>query len=234
MFLLARLSRSSPIRSSSRTRQYFLDLKKLYRSTTSTPFMASDLRSPSPRTCFVFDKDQSTKLLIQMVYDIPSTKSRRKFNMLRSVDDSLAQTIRRLTANIEQATKKENRSLKRRAKAKTNLPLEAEQPALLIQLLDEQQQPVDEKQTNQQAWLHGRQLLINEQMYNIVYNAPGEIDRLRDLSMLIEWFSDRQIPFSRGDHDQHSEHGTGGDRLRRLGTFSLRLVRGRGTEDRRE
>lgn len=176
MLLLARLCRqSSSIRCSSSTRQYFLALKQFYRSTSSPVFMASDSVS-SRRTCFVFDKDDSTKILIQMIYEIPSTNVRRKFNMLRSVDDSLSQTIRRLTANIERAAKKESKTAKRRSKQQTDLPLEQkQQSSIVIKVLDEQQQPIDETQTNQHAWTHGRHLLINEQTYNIVYNAPGNI-----------------------------------------------------------
>ncbi|CAF2911535.1 unnamed protein product [Rotaria sp. Silwood2] len=59
------------------------------------------------RTCFVFDKDDSTKILIQIVYEIPSTNISRQFNLLRSIDESVSQTIHRLTTNIERAIIKE-------------------------------------------------------------------------------------------------------------------------------
>ena len=163
MFLLARLFNIHPIRHSSRT-QFFADLKKFYRSTTSNLSMAS-----SNQTCFVFDKDETTKILIQMVYEIPSkTTTRRKFNLLRSVDESVSLTIRRLTANIERATKKENKTNKRK-KQQIDTPSQT----VIIQLLDSNNQPIDESQTNKQAWLNCRTLLINEQSYNIEYNAPG-------------------------------------------------------------
>ncbi len=165
MLLLARLFNIHSIRHSSSTREFFANLKKLYRSTTADLFMASN-----HRTCFVFDKDESTKILIQMVYEIPSTKTRRKFNLLRSVDESLSQTIRRLTANIEQAAKKTN---KRREKKQINVTSHAEQSAIIIQLLDSNNQPIDENQTNKHAWLNCRKLLINEQSYDVEYNAPG-------------------------------------------------------------
>jgi hypothetical protein len=167
MLLLARLFHIHSIRHSSSTRDFFANLKKLYRSTTSDLFMASN-----HRTCFVFDKDESTKILIQMVYEIPSTKTRRKFNLLRSVDESLSQTIRRLTANIEQAAKKTN---KRREKKQINGASHAEQSVIIIQLLDSNNQPIDESQTNKYAWLNCRKLLINEQSYDVEYNAPGRI-----------------------------------------------------------
>jgi hypothetical protein len=175
MLLVARLSCS--IRCFSSSREFFVNLKKFYRSTCSPVFMASKSMS-SRQTCFVFDKDESTKILIQMIYEIPSTNVRRKFNMLRSADDSLAQTIRRLTANIERVAKKENKSVKRRSKQSTDLPAEQKPSAIVIQLLDEEQQPIDDTLTNQHAWTHARQLLINDQTYNVVYNAPGNTDGL--------------------------------------------------------
>ncbi|CAF1531792.1 unnamed protein product, partial [Rotaria sordida] len=73
------------------------------------------------RTCFIFDKDDSTKILIQMVYEIPSTKIRRQFNLLRSVDESLSQTIHRLKSNIERVIIKENKLNKRIKKQKRNI-----------------------------------------------------------------------------------------------------------------
>jgi hypothetical protein len=171
MLLLARLFNIHPIRHFSRTREFFANLKKFYRSTTSDLFMASN-NSPN-RTCFVFDKDESTKILIQMIYDIPSTTIRRKFNLLRSVDESLSQTIRRLTANIEQAAKKENKLNKRRQKEQININSQTDHGSIVIQLLDSSNQPIDENQTNKQAWLSCRKLLINDQSYNVEYNAPG-------------------------------------------------------------
>ena len=170
MFLLARLFNIHPIRHSSRTRQFFADLKKFYRSTTSNLLMASN-----NRTCFIFDKEESTKILIQMVYEIPSkTTIRRKFNLLRSVDESVSQTIRRLTANIERATKKENKTNKRSKKQQIDTPSQTEQESIIIQLLDSNNQPINENETNKKAWLNCRTLLINNQSYNIEYNAPGK------------------------------------------------------------
>ncbi|CAF4141725.1 unnamed protein product, partial [Rotaria sordida] len=65
--------------------------------------------------------DDSTKILIQMVYEIPSTKIRRQFNLLRSVDESLSQTIHRLKFNIERAIIKENKLNKRIKKQERNI-----------------------------------------------------------------------------------------------------------------
>lgn len=169
MLLLARLFNIHSIRRSSSSREFFANLKKFYRSTASTTlFMATN-----DRTCFVFDQDQATKILIQMVYEIPSTKTRRKFNLLRSVDDSVSQTIRRLTANIERVVKKENKVSKRRLKQQNEETSPAKQETAIIQLLDQNDQPIDENQTNKQAWAICRKLIINEQVYNIEYNAPG-------------------------------------------------------------
>lgn len=165
MLLFARIFTLYSIRHSSRSREFYAQLKKLYRSTMLDLFMASN-----QRTCFVFDKDDQTKVLIQMTYDIPSTAVRRKFNLLRSVDESVSQTIRRLTANIEQAAKKRN---KRRDKQnnKTDSPVQPE--PIVIQLFDENNQLIDETQLNKQAWLSCRRLVINEQPYQVEYNAPG-------------------------------------------------------------
>jgi hypothetical protein len=168
MLLLAGLFNIHLIRHSSSTREFFATLKKVYRSTTSHLFMASN-----NRTCFIFDKDESTKILIQMVYEIPSTTIRRKFNLLRSVDEPVSQTIRRLTANIDRAEKKETKAHKRLKKQKMDTPSQTEQESIRIQLLDTNNQLIDENQSNKQAWLNCRTLLINKQSYNIEYNAPG-------------------------------------------------------------
>jgi hypothetical protein len=168
MLLLARLFNIHSIRHSSSTRDFFANLKKLYRSTTSNLFMASN-----NRTCFVFDKDESTKILIQMIYEIPSTRIRRKFNLLRSIDESVSQTIHRLIVNIERAAKKENKSSKRRQKQQIDEISSTKEQSIIVQLLDNNNQPIDENQTNKQAWSNSRKLLINEQIYNIEYNAPG-------------------------------------------------------------
>jgi negative regulator of replication initiation len=127
------------------------------------------------RTCFIFDKDESTKILIQMIYEIPSTQTRRKFNLLRSIDESVSQTIRRLIANIERADKKETKSFKRRSKQQVE---EIPQETILVQLLDENNQLIDENQTNKQAWTICRELLINKQVYHVEYNAPGKTKAL--------------------------------------------------------
>ena len=121
------------------------------------------------RTCFVFDQDQSTKIQIQMIYEIPSTGTRRKFNLLRSVDESLNQTIRRLIANIDRVTKKEMKTSKRRSKELVS----TKQETPLVQLLDQNDQPIDDNLLNKQAWPASRKLLIDEQIYQIEYNAPG-------------------------------------------------------------
>jgi hypothetical protein len=126
------------------------------------------------RTCFVFDKDESTKILIQMVYEIPPTRIRRKFNLLRSIDESVSQTIRRLTANIEQATKKQTKTFKRRPKDQVNETPPNKPEPILVQLLDENNQPIDENQSNKQAWTACRKLIINEFTYQVEYNAPGK------------------------------------------------------------
>jgi hypothetical protein len=183
MFLLARIFNIHPIRHSSSSREFFGNLKKFYRSTTLNLFMASN-----NRTCFVFDKDESTKILIQMIYEIPSTQIRRKFNLLRSVDESVSQTIRRLTANIERAAKKkENKSSKRRQKQQLDDISSTKQEPIIVQLLDNNNQPIDENQTNKQAWLNCRKLLINEQIYNIEYNAPG--NKKKTFISIINYFS---------------------------------------------
>jgi len=169
MFLLARLFHIHSIRHSSHSREFFANLKQLYRSTTSNLFMAS-----ANRTCFVFDKDESKKILIQMIYEIPSTRTRRKFNLLRSIDEPVSQTIRRLTANIESVAKKLNKSSKRRSKQQTEEILSTKQETTIVQLLDDNNQLIDDNQTNKQAWSNCRKLLINEQVYNIEYNAPGK------------------------------------------------------------
>jgi hypothetical protein len=52
-------------------------------------------------------------------------------------------------------------------------PSQTEQESITIQLLDTNNQPIDENQSNKQAWLNCRTLLINKQSYNIEYNAPG-------------------------------------------------------------
>ncbi|CAF3786654.1 unnamed protein product [Adineta steineri] len=181
MLLLARLFNIYSIRHSSKTREYFANLKKFYRSTTLDLFMAS-----ANRTCFVFDKEESTKILIQMTYDIPSTTIRRKFNLLRSVDESVLQTIRRLTANIERSSKKVNfKANKRREKQQNNSSnTSTEQDSIIIQLLDSNNEIIDENQTNKQAWLNCRKLLINEQTYDVEYNAPAVIKfRFPDIIM---------------------------------------------------
>lgn len=165
MLLLTRLFHLYSIRHSSHSREFFANLKKFYRSTTSNILMATN-----QRTCFVFDQDQSTKIQIQMIYEIPATRTPRKFNLLRSVDESVSQTIRRLIANIDRVAKKETKSVKRRTKE--NLP--SQQESTIIQLLDENNQPIDENLPNKQAWLNCRKLFINEQIYQIEYNAPGK------------------------------------------------------------
>jgi len=126
-------------------------------------------------TCFVFDKDESTKFLIQMIYEMPTTRTRRKFNLLRSVDESVSQTIKRLTANVERVAKKENKSVKRRKKQEDydDTSLVNQQEQISVQLLDEQNQPIDENTTNQKAWTTCKKLVINGQTYQVEYNAPG-------------------------------------------------------------
>lgn len=152
------------IRHSSSTREFFANLKKFYRS---TPFMAAN-----HRTCFVFDQDQSTKIQIQMIYEIPSTRTHRKFNLLRSADEPLNQTIRRLINNIDRVTKKETKtSSKRRSKDE---PIPTKQQTSLVQLLDQNDQSIDENLLNKQAWSTSRKLIINELVYQIEYNAPGK------------------------------------------------------------
>ncbi|CAF3760482.1 unnamed protein product [Rotaria magnacalcarata] len=142
MLLLIRLLNIHPICHSSRNREFFANLKKYYRSTTFNLFMASN-----NRTCFIFDKDESTKILIQMVYEIPSTQIRRQFNLLRSTDESIPQTIRRLTVNIEHALMKETKANKRRQKQHTDVKSDDEKQTILVQLFDE-------NQTNKQAWVN--------------------------------------------------------------------------------
>ncbi|CAM4960319.1 unnamed protein product [Rotaria socialis] len=179
MFLLIRLLNTHSIRHSSRNRKFFANLKKYYRSTTFNLFMASN-----NQTCFIFDKDESTKILIQMAYEIPSTRIRRQFNLLRSTDESVSQTIRRLTANIEHTLMKENKANKRRQKQHTDVKSDNEKQTILVQLFDSNDQLIDENQTNKQAWINCKKLLINEQSYNVEYNAPAVIKfRFPDIIM---------------------------------------------------
>lgn len=165
MLFFNRLFNINSIRHSSSSREFFGNLKKLYRSTTLNLFMAIT----NNRTCFIFDKDESTKILIQMIYEIPSTKICRKFNLLRSIDEPVSQTIRRLIANIERAAKKENKIVKRHQKQAT----EEISSTITVQLLDKNNQLINENETNKQAWLNCQTLIINDQSYNIEYNAPG-------------------------------------------------------------
>lgn len=171
MLLLPHLIIHYSIRSSASSRQFFADLKKLYRATTAKVSMARKEDSLQ-RKCFVFDKDEQTKLLIQMVYDLPSSSIRRKFNLLRSVDDSLAQTIRRLQSNIEQVTKKQTKKKKKQEKDAI-VSENHQESSLLVQLLDEEKRPIDLNLSNKIAWKLAKQLIINQQIYQIEYNAPG-------------------------------------------------------------
>ncbi|CAF4647342.1 unnamed protein product [Rotaria sp. Silwood2] len=141
MLLFVRLFNVNSIRNSSRSREFFSILKKSYRTTKLNLFMASN-----NRTCFVFDKDESTKILIQMVYEIPSTRKRRQFSLLRSVDESLSQTINRLKANIERALIKENKSNKRLKKQETNIDNNNEKESIIVKLTDD-----DDDNTE---WIH--------------------------------------------------------------------------------
>ncbi|CAF1327940.1 unnamed protein product [Rotaria magnacalcarata] len=179
MFVLIRLLNIHPIRHSSRTREFFTNLKKYYRSTTFNLLMASN-----SRTCFIFDKNESTKILIQTVYEIPSTQIRCQFNLLRPTDESVSQTMHRLTANIERALIKENKSNKCRQKQTTDARSDNEKQTILVQLLDSTNQPIGENQTNKQAWINCKKLLINVQSYNVKYNAPAVIKfRFPDIIM---------------------------------------------------
>ncbi|CAF4472842.1 unnamed protein product, partial [Rotaria magnacalcarata] len=55
---------------------------------------------------------------------------------------------------------------------------------ILVQLFDSNDQPIDENQTNKQVWLNCKKLLINEQFYNVEYNAPAVIKfRFPDIIM---------------------------------------------------
>ena len=199
MLLLARLLHTHPIRRFSSSRDFFANLKKYYRSTTSDLYMASD-RSPS-QTCFVFHKDEGTKILIQMTYSIPLTSVRRKFNLLRSADETVSQTVRRLTANIDRAAKKESKLSKRR---QTDGASQSPAAAIVIQLFDAADLPIDESRNNKQAWLNCWKLCINDQPYHVEYNAPGRrvfspARTHRHLSLPPS--SDHQVPFPRCDHD---------------------------------
>ncbi|CAF1196590.1 unnamed protein product [Rotaria sp. Silwood1] len=170
MLLLVRLCDIHPIHHSSRTREYFANLTKFYLFTKSNSSMASN-----NRTCFVFDKDDSTKILIQIVYEIPSTNISRQFNLLRSVDESVSQTIHRLTANIERAMIKENKLNKCRRQEPTEVTSNTEKKIIAVELFDNNNQLIDENQTNKQAWINCRRLSINGQSYNVEYNAPAVI-----------------------------------------------------------
>ena len=232
MLLLARLLHTHQIRRFSGSRDFFANLKKYYRSTTSDLYMASD-RSPS-QTCFVFDKDEGTKILIQMTYEIPFTTIRRKFNLLRSADESVSQTVRRLTANIDRAAKKESKLIKRR---QIDGASQSPSEPIVIQLFDDADQPIDESRNNKQAWLNCRKLRINDQPYDVEYNAPGK--RMSSPTRThrhvpLPLSSNHQIPLSWCRHDQYDHDSGRRLGLRSMGTFSVRLVRDRWSESTHE
>ncbi|CAF4872485.1 unnamed protein product [Rotaria sp. Silwood1] len=171
MLLFVRLFNINSIRnSSSRNREFYSILKKSYRTTKLNLFMASN-----NRTCFIFDKDESTKILIQMIYEIPSTTKRRQFSLLRTVDESLLQTINRLKANIERAIIKENKLNKRLKKQNIDISNNHEKDLIIVKLIDRNNQQIDENQNNKQAWINCQTLLINQQSYHVEYNAPAII-----------------------------------------------------------
>ncbi|CAF2105974.1 unnamed protein product [Rotaria magnacalcarata] len=181
------------------------------------------------RTCFVFDKENSTKILIQIVYEIPSTNISRQFNLLRSMDEPVSKTIHRLIANIENAMIKENKSKKRHQKELMGVTSNTEKQLIVVELFDiNNDQPIDGNQTNQQAWRNCQRLSINEQFYNVEYNAPVvirfrfpeqiltntittafvEIDYGEYESSLFDWYVTDDIK-TINDHTQwtHIHHG---------------------------
>ena len=122
------------------------------------------------RTCFVYDKEQSTKILIQLIYEIPYTTIHRQFNLLRSADEILSQTIHRLITNIERITMKENRSSRQQS---NNVVLHSEKRNISVQLFDINNQLINDNQANREAWSNCRKLVIDNQYYNVEYNAPS-------------------------------------------------------------
>lgn len=120
-------------------------------------------------TCFIFDKDEGKRILIQFVYQIPGSETRKKFNMFRSSDERLSQTIHRLVTNIEQMKNKKNKS----KKTKNQPVTDGDQQKILVQLFDAQNNLVDENLPNNEAWKISQKLKINEDFYQIEVNAPG-------------------------------------------------------------
>lgn len=129
--------------------------RHFYRSTTAKH------RFTMSSTCFVFDRDEQTKISLQLTVEIPSLSARRQFNLLRSADDSLSQTIRRLIANIEQVTKKKTKK-------------RDETSDFHVELVDAENQPIDSNLPNKDAWKLGKFLLINNEKYRVEYNPPGK------------------------------------------------------------
>ncbi|CAF1294848.1 unnamed protein product [Rotaria sordida] len=128
------------------------------------------------RIRLVFDKDNSTKILIQIVYEISSTNICRQFNLLRSMDESVSQTIYRLTANIERVRIKEIKLNKCHRKEQTEITSNIEKQIIVVELFDSNGQTIDKNQTNKQARLNCRRLSVNGQSYNVEHNAPAIIN----------------------------------------------------------
>ncbi|CAF1516707.1 unnamed protein product [Rotaria sordida] len=128
------------------------------------------------RIRLVFDKDNSTKILIQIVYEISSTNICRQFNLLRSMDESVSQTIYRLTANIERVRIKEIKLNKCHRKEQTEITSNIEKQIIVVELFDNNGQTIDKNQTNKQARLNCRRLSVNGQSYNVEHNAPAIIN----------------------------------------------------------
>ena len=167
ILLLSRLLYKNPIRYSSGSSGFFANLKKLYRSTTFRTPMAS--KDTNRQNCFVFDKDEGTKIFIQMVYELSPGSTRRKFNMFRAADEPLSQTLRRLANNIQNARDKATKTKNNKKKSVEKQELEP----IILQLYDGDHKLIDEALTNKQAWSICRVMLINNQEYHIEYNAPG-------------------------------------------------------------
>ncbi|CAF4164458.1 unnamed protein product, partial [Rotaria sp. Silwood2] len=90
------------------------------------------------------------------------------------MDESVSQTIHRLTTNIERAMIKENKLNKRRQKKPAKVTSDIEKQIIVVELFDDNNnQPIDENEINKNAWFNCRRLSINGQSYSVEYNAPG-------------------------------------------------------------
>ncbi|CAF4512860.1 unnamed protein product, partial [Rotaria sp. Silwood2] len=112
-----------------------------------------------------------------VVCEIHSTNISRQFNLLRSMDESVSQTIHCLTTNIERAMIKENKLNKRRQKKPAKVTSDIEKQIIVVELFDDNNnQPIDENEINKNAWFNCRRLSINGQSYTVIkFRFPEKI-----------------------------------------------------------